>query len=174
MADLVLDGLAVGVLLQQAQAVGDHADDLVVGVGLAQRLDAAVLQIDQVEGGGLTVVADVVFLILGVDGQHDVGEQAVVLHTGVLDQEELDGGVAEGLDGAVGVVPAGGQAGGVGPHHVDGRAALGGIGVLDELLAGRGDLQGGAVDLEVALQDGVVHQGLGDALLGRPCQGKGL
>ena len=96
--DQLGDGLAAGVFLQQSQALGDLADDLVVAVRLAERLDALVLREQQVVLAAEDIGGDVVLFELGVHRQDDIRQQTVILQPGVLGEHELDIGMAHRPD----------------------------------------------------------------------------
>ena len=101
------DGLAAGVFLQQSQALGDLADDLVVAERLGEGFDALVLREQKVVLAAEDVAGNVVLLKLGVDREDDIGHQAVVLQPWMLGEHEFDVGVPHRADVVVARVPAG-------------------------------------------------------------------
>ena len=79
---------------------------------------------DGVELARIGVNAEVVQLERGGNRQDHVGEQRVVFHPRMLDQEELQVGVGKRVLELVATVPAGGPAGRVGPDHLDAVVAV--------------------------------------------------
>ncbi len=98
---------AHGVHAFQAEAGGDTAEDLVVGLGLAQRLDGLVLQRDDAVVAHLRAVghvavgqaplADVPALEVGAGREDDVGELGLALHPDGLRHDEGHLALAVGL-----------------------------------------------------------------------------
>ena len=79
------DRLAAAELLAHAQLLGDRQDDLVVALGLADRLDGLLLDGDALEVRALPGVGDdVLDLERRVGRQDEVGVEAVVLEPRVL------------------------------------------------------------------------------------------
>ena len=82
---------AVGDLVEHAHLLGDGADHVVVGAGLADRLDGPVHEDDALEAVALADArGDVVALEGGGDGEDDVGAEDVVLQPGMLGDDALD------------------------------------------------------------------------------------
>ncbi len=154
------DALAARVLLQQAQTLGQHDDDLVVGERLTQGLDALVLGVEQVVLAAEDVARDVVLFQLGVHREDDVREQGVVLEPRMLGPHELDVRMLHGADVVVAGVPAGDPGRGVGPHRVDLGAARSRVEPVDELVFARGGLGLTTPPVTLALEDGFGDESL--------------
>ena len=90
LANPFLLGLAPGVFLVKAHALGDFAHHLVVAQRFAARLDASRLDHHDVRIAIRGVDTDVALLELGVDRQQDVSVYAVVFEPGMLNEHELD------------------------------------------------------------------------------------
>ena len=91
----------------------------------------------------------------------------------MLYQEKLDLGALVGLGGGVAIVPARQQTWGIGPDHVNFRAPVRRILILNELVFTRESGTGGAIPGERGIEDGVVNECLGYEL-SRPVTVKSL
>ncbi len=104
---------ALGVDVAETEAVGQEREDLVVGLRLAERLDALLLEDDEpvVAGvgprgagpGGARPLPDVPALEVGARRQDDVGEPRLSLEPDRLVDHELDVALAVGPDVPVGL-----------------------------------------------------------------------
>ena len=141
---------------------------LVVGLGLAQRLDALLLQHDHpVVGLGAGVrdvaravgeLADVPALEVGAGRQDDIGEASFTLEPDGLVDDHAHFAFAVGLHVAVGLGHGADERGAVLPVHLDVRVAGRRIVVLLELR-----LDGRAAETLAVPLDLLVHHGFGDA-----------
>ena len=168
----------VGVHILLTQLFADLNANVKVAEAFAYGLNGGLFQIDALENTAGVIIAYVGQLMLGGNGQDEVGEVAIVLKPGMLDDEGFNAGVSVGIYEHIAVVPAGNVAGGGGPKHVNSGLAgtgvnyflklidIGGLAevVLVRYLAGGEHMH--SVPLGVAVHDGLLHEAAGDKLGG--------
>ena len=150
---------------QPFQRAGHLAHGLVVGAHVAHRVDRLAFVGDGVPLAAAHVHVEVLEFQGRGGGQDDVGEQAVVLHPGVLHEHELEVRMTQRILELMAAVPAGGPAGRVGPDHADALARLGRVLERDELVGAINASYHMAVPFYGRLGDGLVDHGLGDERL---------